>query len=116
VPIIERNCCIPTAKSRIFTTVADNQTTVEVHVLQGERAQASKNYSLGKFSLEGIEPAPRGLPRIEVVFDIDVNGIVHVKARDEKTGVCNEIRIDAGETLKDEDAQRLVQEAAAHRD
>ncbi len=115
-PVIERNCCIPTSKSRIFTTVTDGQTSVEVHVLQGERAQASRNYSLGKFSLEGIEPAPRGIPRIEVIFDIDVNGIVHVKARDEKTGVCSEIEINSAEKIRDEDIERLIQEAVAHRD
>jgi molecular chaperone DnaK len=115
-PVIERNSCIPTSKSRIFTTVTDGQSTVEVHVLQGERAQAGKNYSLGRFNLDGIEPAPRGIPRIEVIFDIDVNGIVHVKARDEKTGVCSEIEINAGEHIRDEDIERLVQEAVAHRD
>lgn len=116
VPIIERNSCIPTAKSRIFTTVTDNQSTVEIHVLQGERAQAGKNYSLGRFSLDGIEPAPRGAPRIEVIFDIDVNGIVHVRARDQKTGLYEEIEINSKERVSDEDIQRILQEAASHRD
>jgi len=116
VPVIERNSCIPTAKSRVFTTVTDNQSAVEVHILQGERAQASKNYSLGRFTLDGIEPAPRGIPRIEVVFDIDVNGIVHVGARDERTGVCNKIEINASDHISDEDIERLLQEATTHRD
>ncbi|HOX27982.1 MAG TPA: molecular chaperone DnaK [bacterium] len=116
VPIIDRNSCIPTSKSRVFTTVADNQTSVEVHVLQGERVQASKNHSLGKFSLEGIPIAPRGYPRIEVIFDIDVNGIVHVRARDEKTGNCRDIEINARGKLSEDEIEKLLQEASAHRD
>jgi molecular chaperone DnaK len=116
VPVIDRNSCIPTTKSRIFTTVSDNQSSVEIHVLQGERAQASKNYSMGRFSLENIEPAPRGTPRIEVMFDIDVNGLVHVRARDQKTGLYEEIEINSKDHVSDEDIQRILQEAVAHRD
>ena len=116
VPIIERNSCIPTARGRTFTTVSDGQSSVEVHVLQGERAQASNNFSLGRFSLEGIEPAPRGVPRVEVIFDIDVNGIVHVRAQDEKTGLFEEIEINAADTVSDEDIERILHEAAAHRE
>ncbi|HOO57304.1 MAG TPA: molecular chaperone DnaK [bacterium] len=116
IPIIDRNSCIPTTKSRIFTTVSDRQTSVEVHVLQGERARASQNYSLGKFALDGIPPDEKGAPRIEVIFDIDVNGIVHVRARDENTGQCNEIEINASDSITDEQIEKILQEATAHRE
>lgn len=114
VPIIERNSCIPTAKSRIFTTIADAQTSVEVHILQGERPQASRNHSLGKFLLSGIRPAERGEPRIEVTFDIDVNGIVHVSARDQATGKSQRIEITPTLSNREEEVQRVLQEAAMH--
>ena len=85
-PIIPRNTTIPTSKSQIFSTAADNQTSVEIHVLQGERSMAADNKSLGRFILDGILPAPRGMPQVEVAFDIDANGILHVSARDKGTG------------------------------
>ena len=116
VPIIERNSCIPTTRGRVFTTVTDGQTSVEVHVLQGERAQASRNFSLGRFTLEGIPPAPRGVPRIDVVFDIDVNGIAHVRAQNEETGEHREIRIEAGNAVDEEDIRKMALDAAAHKD
>ncbi len=116
VPIIERNTCIPTSRSRIFTTVADNQASVEVHVLQGERSYASRNYSLGKFTLDGIAPARRGEPRIDVHFDIDVNGIVHVSACDHKNGIKKEIEISQRRDISDDDIERIVQDAASHRE
>lgn len=114
VPIIERNSCIPTSESKIFTTVADNQTAVEVHVLQGERKQASLNYSLGTFSLEGIDQQKRGKPRIEVSFDIDVNGIVHVSARDKISGLEKKIEIASTKQVSQEEADRIVSEAERH--
>jgi len=116
VPIIERNTCIPTGESKIFTTVADGQTAVEVHVLQGERRQAGLNYSLGRFTLEGIGPQPRGAARIEVSFDIDVNGLVRVSARDKVTGLEKKIEITSAASLPAEDAEKLVRDAEEHRE
>ena len=109
--IIERNTTIPTSKSQIFTTAADNQTTVEVHVLQGERPMAKDNKSLGRFILSGIPPAPRGVPQIEVKFDIDVNGIVNVSAKDLSTGKAQSITITGSTRLAEDEIQRMVNEA-----
>ena len=109
--IIERNTTIPTKKSQIFSTAADNQTSVEINVLQGEREMAQYNKSLGRFSLNGIAPAPRGVPQIEVSFDIDANGIVHVSAKDMATGNEQDITITASSNLSDEDIDKAVKEA-----
>jgi molecular chaperone DnaK len=113
-PLIPRNTTIPTKKSEIFSTAADNQTQVTVHVLQGERPMSSDNKTLGKFNLDGIPPAPRGVPQIEVTFDIDANGIVHVSATDKATGKEQKIRIEAQGGLSDDDIERMVKEAEAH--
>ncbi len=115
VPIIERNSCIPTRMSRIFTTVADNQSSVEVHMLQGERARASANFSLGRFQLDGIKPGPRGAPRIEVLFDIDADGIVHVSARDSDTGACREVQAACTKKMSGKAVDAMLEQAAAHR-
>ncbi|MGC8719256.1 MAG: molecular chaperone DnaK [Thermodesulforhabdaceae bacterium] len=112
--IIERNTTIPTRKSQIFSTASDNQTVVSIHVLQGEREMAADNKSLGRFELVGIPPAPRGVPKIEVTFDIDANGIVHVSAKDLATGKEQSIRITASSGLSEEEIQRLIKEAEAH--
>ncbi|AZR73175.1 molecular chaperone DnaK [Anoxybacter fermentans] len=112
--LIERNTTIPTSKSRIFTTAADNQTSVEIHVLQGERAMAKDNKTLGRFQLTGIPPAPRGVPQIEVTFDIDVNGIVHVSAKDLGTGKEQSITIKSTTNLSEEEIERMIKEAEAH--
>lgn len=109
--LIERNSTIPTSKSQIFSTAADGQTSVEVHVLQGEREMAQYNKTLGRFNLTGIAPAPRGIPQIEVTFDIDANGIVKVSAKDLGTGNEQNITITASSNLSDEDIERAVQEA-----
>jgi len=109
--IIERNTTIPVSKSQIFTTAADGQTTVDIHVLQGERPMAADNVTLGRFQLTGIPPAPRGVPRIEVKFDIDVNGIVHVSAKDLGTGKEQKITITSTTNLKEEEIQRMIKEA-----
>jgi molecular chaperone DnaK len=109
--IIERNTTIPVSRSQIFSTAADNQTTVEIHVLQGERPMAADNKSLGRFLLTGIPPAPRGVPQIEVKFDIDVNGIVHVSAKDLGTGREQSITITGSTRLKEEEIQRMIKEA-----
>ncbi|MDN5325702.1 MAG: molecular chaperone DnaK [Moorella sp. (in: firmicutes)] len=111
--LIERNTTIPTSKSQIFSTAADNQTTVEIHVLQGERAMAADNKTLGRFQLTGIPPAPRGVPQIEVKFDIDANGIVHVSAKDLGTGKQQAITITSSSGLSEEEIQRMVKEAEA---
>ncbi|MGM0627506.1 MAG: molecular chaperone DnaK, partial [Candidatus Fermentibacterota bacterium] len=113
-PLIERNTTIPAKKSQIFSTAADNQTSVEVHVLQGERKMASGNRTLGRFILDGIPPAPRGVPQIEVTFDIDANGIVHVSAKDKATGKENKIRIEASSGLSEEEIDQMVNEAERH--
>jgi molecular chaperone DnaK len=109
--IIERNTTIPTSKSQIFSTAADNQTSVDIHVLQGERAMAADNKTLGRFQLVGIPPAPRGVPQIEVKFDIDVNGIVHVSAKDMGTGKEQQITITASTNLSDSDIDDMVKKA-----
>lgn len=109
--LIERNTTIPTRKSQIFTTAADNQTTVTIHVLQGERPMAADNVSLGMFNLSGIPPAPRGVPQIEVTFDIDANGILNVSAKDLATGKENKITITASTKLSEEEKNRMVREA-----
>ena len=109
--IIERNTTIPTKKSQVFTTADDNQPSVEVHVLQGEREMASYNQTLGKFQLVGIPPAPRGVPQIEVTFDIDANGILHVSAKDKGTGKENKITIKANSGLSEDEVQRMVRDA-----
>ncbi len=112
--LIERNTTIPTKKSEIFSTAADNQTSVEVHVLQGEREMARDNRTLGKFHLVGIPAAPRGVPQVEVTFDIDANGIVHVSAKDLGTGKEQKITITASSGLNDKDIERMVREAESH--
>jgi molecular chaperone DnaK len=112
--LIERNTTIPTRKSEIFSTAEDNQPSVEVHVLQGEREMASYNKSLGKFQLSGIPPAPRGLPQIEVTFDIDADGILHVSAKDLGTGTEQKIEIKAGSGLSDQDIEQMVKDAESH--
>jgi len=113
-PIIKRNTPIPTKKSKIFTTTADGQTEVEVHVLQGERPMAADNRSLGRFILTGIPPAPRGVPQIEVTFEIDVNGIVHVTAKDMATGKEQSITVSGRSNLTEEEIERIMKEAEAH--
>jgi len=114
--LIERNTTIPTKKSEIFSTAEDNQPSVEIHVLQGEREMAAGNKSLGKFQLTGIPPAPRGLPQIEVTFDIDANGIVHVTAKDLGTGKEQKIEIKSGSGLSEDEIQSMVSDAEAHAD
>lgn len=112
--IIERNTTIPTSKSQVFSTAADNQPSVDIHVLQGEREMASYNKTLGRFELSGIPPAPRGVPRIEVTFDIDANGIVHVSAKDLGTGKEQKITITASSGMNKDDIDKLVKEAEAN--
>src|SRR5947209_796251 len=114
--LIERNTTIPTEKSEVFTTAEDNQPSVEVHVLQGESEMALYNKTLGKFQLVGIPPAPRGMPQIEVSFDIDANGIINVSAKDLGTGNEQQIRIEGGSGLKEDEVQRMIKEAEAHAD
>lgn len=109
--LIERNTTIPTSKSQIFSTAADNQTSVEVHVLQGEREMAVDNKSLGRFILDGIPPAPRGVPQVEVTFDIDANGILNVSAKDKASGKEQKITITASTTLSKEEVERMQKEA-----
>ena len=115
-PLIPRNTTIPTAKSEVFSTAADNQDKVEIHVLQGERSMATENNSIGKFVLDGILPAPRGIPQIEVTFDLDANGILNVSAKDKGTGKEQKITITASSGLSQEDVEKLVQEAEANAD
>jgi len=114
--IIEKNTTIPTKASQTFSTAEDNQSAVTVHVLQGEREQARFNKSLAKFDLSGIEPAPRGMPQVEVSFDIDANGIVHVTAKDKKTGKEQKVEIKAGSGLSEEEIARMVADAEANRE
>lgn len=114
--LIERNTTIPTRKSEVFSTADDNQPSVEIHVLQGEREMANGNKSLGKFQLTGIPPAPRGIPQIEVGFDIDANGILNVTAKDLGTGTEQKIEIKSGSGLSDEDISKMVADAASHAD
>ena len=112
--LIERNTTIPTRKSEIFSTADDNQPSVEIHVLQGEREMAAYNKSLGKFQLTGIPPAPRGIPQIEVTFDIDANGILNVSAKDLGTGKEQKIEIKGGSGLSDDEVEQMVKDAEAH--
>jgi molecular chaperone DnaK len=112
--LIERNTTIPTRKSEVFSTAEDNQPSVEIHVLQGEREMAGYNKSLGKFQLTGIPPAPRGIPQIEVTFDIDANGILNVSAKDLGTGKEQKIEIKAGSGLSEDEIKRMVSDAETH--
>ncbi len=114
--LIERNTTIPTSRSQVFSTAADNQTSVEIHITQGERAMAADNKSLGRFVLDGIPPAPRGLPQIEVTFDVDANGILSVKAKDKATNKEQSIRIEASSGLSDADIEKMRKEAEANAD
>jgi molecular chaperone DnaK len=112
--LIPRNTTIPTKKSQVFSTAADGQTAVTIHVLQGEREMANQNRTLGNFNLEGIPPAPRGIPQVEVTFDIDANGIVHVSAKDLGSGKEQKIRIESSSGLNESDIERMVKEAELH--
>jgi len=112
--LIPRNTTIPTKKTEVFSTADDSQTQVEIHVLQGERPMARDNRTIGKFQLTGIPPAPRGMPQVEVTFDIDANGILHVSAKDKATGKEQKIRIEASSGLADKDIDKMVKDAEAH--
>ncbi|NCN94740.1 molecular chaperone DnaK [Candidatus Wolfebacteria bacterium] len=113
-PILEKNTTIPTQKSQVFSTAADNQTSVEIHILQGERSMASDNKTLAKFILDGVPPSPRGIPQIEVSFDIDADGILNVSAKDKASGKSQSVRIEASTQLSKDDIEKLKQEAAGH--
>ncbi|OGI64655.1 molecular chaperone DnaK [Candidatus Nomurabacteria bacterium RIFCSPLOWO2_02_FULL_40_10] len=112
--LIERNTTIPSNKSQVFSTAADNQTSVEIHIVQGERPMASDNRSLGRFILDGVPPAPRGMPQIEVSFDVDANGILNVAAKDKASGKSQSIKIEASSGLKDEDIKKMQKDAELH--
>lgn len=112
--LIERNTTVPTSKAQVFSTAADNQTSVEIHITQGERAMAADNKSLGRFVLDGIAPAPRGLPQIEVAFDVDANGILNVTAKDKATGKTQSVKIEASSGLSDADVERMKKDAETH--
>lgn len=114
--LIERNTTIPTSKSQVFSTAADNQTSVEIHVVQGERAMSADNKTLGRFILDGIPPAPRGVPQVEVSFDIDANGILTVKAKDKSTNKEQSVRIEASSGLSEEDIEKMQQDAEANKE
>jgi len=113
-PMIPKNTTVPTSKTQVFSTAADNQTSVEVHVLQGERPMAADNRTLARFMLEGIPPSPRGVPQVEVVFDIDANGILSVTAKDKASGKSQSVRIEASTSLSKEEIEKLKKEAAEH--
>lgn len=112
--LIERNTTIPASKSQVFSTAADNQTSVEIHIVQGERAMAGDNKSLGRFILDGVPPSPRGMPQVEVTFDVDANGILNVKAREKTSGKEQSIRIEARSGLSEQDIERMRKEAEAN--
>lgn len=112
--LIEKNTTIPTSKSQVFSTAADNQTSVEIHILQGERPMAADNKTMGRFILDGIPPSPRGIPQIEVSFDMDANGILNVSAKDKASGKTQSVRIEASTQLSKDEVERLRQEAATH--
>jgi len=112
--LVERNTTIPSSKSQVFSTAADNQTSVDIHIVQGERPMASDNKSLGRFVLDGIPPAPRGMPQVEVTFDVDVNGILNVSAKEKTSGKVQSIRIEAASGLSEEDIKRMQQEAETY--
>ena len=114
--LIESNTTIPTKKSEVFSTASDNQPSVEIHILQGERPMAKDNRTIGRFHLDGIPPSPRGIPQIEVTFDIDANGILHVAAKDKATGKSQNIRIEASSGLSDEEIKKMKAEAEANAD
>ena len=112
--LIEKNTHIPTKKQQVFSTAADNQTSTEIHIVQGERPMATDNKSLGKFVLDGIPPAPRGVPQVEVTFDVDSNGVLKVTAKDKSTGKEQSIRIEASSGLTEADIERMQKEAEEH--
>lgn len=112
--LIEKNTHVPTKKEQVFSTAADNQTSVEIHIVQGERPMAADNKSLGRFILDGIPPAPRGMPQVEVIFDVDTNGVLQVRAKDKSTGKEQSIRIEASSGLTDADIERMKHEAESH--
>jgi molecular chaperone DnaK len=112
--LVDRNTTIPSSKSQVFSTAADNQTSVEIHIVQGERPMASDNKSLGRFILDGVPPAPRGMPQVEVSFDVDVNGILNVTAKDKASGKTQSIKIEASSGLKDEDIKKMQADAELH--
>ena len=114
--LVDKNTHIPTKREQIFSTAADNQTSVEIHITQGERPMAADNKSLGRFILDGIPPAPRGMPQVEVIFDVDANGVLNVIAKDKSTGKEQKIRIEANSGLTPTDIERMKQEAEAHAD